>query len=305
MDKVLKQRLVGAAILIALAVIFVPMLFDGPNDREGPRDASIDLPPPPADRREVRRLPLQPVDLSEPAAADLPEPQAPPEPLPSAETVDPAETVVETVTEPSPAPAPQDPAEPEPAPPQQEPEPPQTAPPEPEPPAPVAGGWQVQVASFSSSDTAQRIVAQLEQLGHVAGLDPLVRGDTRLYRVWTGPYGDRELAERARAQIAATVAGVEPMVRELPGSGESVDSMAAQSGFAVQVGSFAEQSNADRQRSQLIERGFDAFIHADETGSRPIWRVRVGLFDTREPAVALQRTLREQAGLEGLVVSHP
>jgi DedD protein len=304
MDKVLKQRLVGAAILIALAVIFVPMLFDGPNDREGPRDASIDLPPPPPDRREVRRLPLQPVDLAEPAVEDSPEPPMPREPVPSEpsdEPVETAETSVEAVAEPAPVPVPQLPSEsePEPEPPRQEPEP------SPEPSALVAGGWQVQVASFSSSATAQRIVEQLEQLGHVAGSDQLVRGQARLYRVWAGPYADRELADRARAQIAATVAGVEPIVRAVPGSGEDVDSMAAQSGYAVQVGSFAEQSNADRQRSQLIESGFDAFIHADETGSRPIWRVRVGLFETREPALVLQRTLREQAGLEGLVVSHP
>ncbi|MFW5815676.1 MAG: SPOR domain-containing protein [Wenzhouxiangella sp.] len=55
----------------------------------------------------------------------------------------------------------------------------------------------------------------------------------------------------------------------------------------------------------MLEQGFDAFIHADETGSRPIWRVRVGVFPQREQAAELQRTLREQLGLEGLLVSHP
>ena len=29
MDQELKQRMIGAAVIIALAVIFVPMLFDG------------------------------------------------------------------------------------------------------------------------------------------------------------------------------------------------------------------------------------------------------------------------------------
>lgn len=35
MDPLLKQRLVGAAVLIGLAVIFVPMVLDGPVERTG------------------------------------------------------------------------------------------------------------------------------------------------------------------------------------------------------------------------------------------------------------------------------
>ena len=57
MDKVLKQRLVGASILIALAVIFVPMLFDS-DDGDGEREMDLNLPDAPAEDLEVRRLPL-------------------------------------------------------------------------------------------------------------------------------------------------------------------------------------------------------------------------------------------------------
>ena len=60
MDKVLKQRLIGASILIALAVIFVPMLFDGPDDSPDSREMSIELPSAPGDRAPVRRLQLNP-----------------------------------------------------------------------------------------------------------------------------------------------------------------------------------------------------------------------------------------------------
>ncbi|NDY96720.1 SPOR domain-containing protein [Wenzhouxiangella limi] len=322
MDKVLKQRLVGAAILIALAVIFVPMLFDGSDRREGPRDASIDLPPPPADRREVRRLPLDPGAASEPRQAEPADsqPVAEPEEIDSQEPAayeSPAESAAPVTEPPVPMPQPEPESEPEAElDPEPEPEPaPETPEPTPQPtpettPGPQesaapAGSWQVQVASFGSAATAERITSQLEQLGHAANTDLLVRGETRLHRVSTGPYADREAADRARAQIAATVAGVEPLVREIPGAGDEASPSPARSGFAVQVGSFAEESNADRQMNQLLDRGFDAFIHADETGSRSIWRVRVGTVATREEASALQRTLREQAGLEGLVVSHP
>ena len=60
MDKVLKRRLIGASILIALAVIFVPMLLVDPDSvRDGGGDA-IDVPPMPDSAREVRRIPLDP-----------------------------------------------------------------------------------------------------------------------------------------------------------------------------------------------------------------------------------------------------
>lgn len=321
MDKVLKQRLVGAAILIALAVIFVPMLFDGRDGSEGPRDLAIDLPPPPADRREVRRLPLNPADVSEPRSQEPSEWQQAGEPTASnPDRTDGPEMQpepAEPTIVPQPSPTPEVPANPDPEPgpsvaeqaPEPASEPIADRPAEPRRESETAGlpdgDWQVQVASFSSVAAAERVSAQLDQLGHAAGVELVVRGETRLHRVWTGPYADRAAAERARAQIAATVAGVEPLVLSVAGTGGESESTPPGSGYAVQVGSFAEQSNADRQRSQLLERGFDAFIHADQTGSRPIWRVRVGLFPTRDEASALQRTLREQAGLEGLVVSHP
>lgn len=319
MDKVLKQRLVGAAILIALAVIFVPMLFDGRDGREGPRDLTIELPPPPDDRREVRRLPLDPAAVSQLRPEESSEWQQGSDPMAAspAQTVEP-ETLpepAEAAVVPQASPIPEPPANPEPGPgvAAQAPEPspqvvgePSAGPGSPSETVGLSDGdWQVQVASFSSAAAAERVTAQLDQLGHVAGVEPVERGQTRLHRVWTGPYRNRADAERARAQIAATVAGVEPLVLSVAGSGNEGESIPSGSGYAVQVGSFAEQSNADRQRSQLLERGFDAFIHADQTGSRPIWRVRVGLFSTRDEASELQRTLREQAGLEGLVVSHP
>ena len=45
MDAPLKQRLVGAAVLVALAVIFLPMLVKGPAPDSGVSNVSIDVPP--------------------------------------------------------------------------------------------------------------------------------------------------------------------------------------------------------------------------------------------------------------------
>lgn len=313
MDKVLKQRLVGATILIALAVIFVPMLFDDGVDRDQARDTVIDLPPPPIDRREVRRLPLDPD-----RAREVPEPHVapPPEPVPGQPEREESEISL-LAPEPESEPEPPDPVE-EPArvaeqvqPPAAQPEPQAESPAAaPTPAAPAAAevdsaeGWIVQVASFSSADTADRVMEQLGRLGHAAAVDVIVRGESRLHRVRSGPYPDRAAADRAQAQIAATVAGVEPVVMSAP-AGLSTPTAAAEGAYSVQVGSFTTRANADRLMEQLRNQGYEAFIHPDEAGPRPIWRVRVGTQATREAAAGLRRELMDQAGLEGLIVSHP
>src|SRR5690606_6206733 len=59
MDPRLKQRLIGAAVLVALAVIFLPMLVKGPAPDSGVSDLSLDLPDRPRDSGTVTRdLPL-------------------------------------------------------------------------------------------------------------------------------------------------------------------------------------------------------------------------------------------------------
>ena len=43
METALKQRLVGAMVLVALAVIFLPMLIKGPAPESGVGDVSLDM----------------------------------------------------------------------------------------------------------------------------------------------------------------------------------------------------------------------------------------------------------------------
>ncbi|MGY6553841.1 MAG: SPOR domain-containing protein [Wenzhouxiangella sp.] len=314
MDKVLKQRLIGATILIALAVIFIPMLFDERPDREGVRDTAIELPPAPVDRREVRRLPLDPDVVRE-------APPPPPEPVvaereereitllepefldeqPFVLIPEPTPEVLDDVAEPEPeapalAEAVRETSSPTPTP----------APAQPAAPASGSASWMVQVASFSSADTANRVSEQLAGLGHAAAVDVIVRGDSRLYRVRTGPYATRADGDRARSQIATTVRGVDPVVMSAPaGLSAPPAARAAAGDYSVQVGSFTARANADRLSEQLRGAGFDAFIHPDESGARPIWRVRVGALASRDEATELRRRLLDQAGLEGLIVSDP
>ncbi len=58
MDTGLKQRLIGAAVLVALAVIFLPMLVKGPAPDSGVSDVPIKMPDGPDGAVETRELPL-------------------------------------------------------------------------------------------------------------------------------------------------------------------------------------------------------------------------------------------------------
>lgn len=347
MDNVLKRRLIGASILIALAVIFLPMLLVGPEPELDDRRLSEPLPEMPSGDREVRRIPLDP-DLArvppsrtddsaaggddrddrgagESAIAPAEPRRIPPDEIvlnpterdAPAEAAEPVDATAPNRSEPVLA-------DPEGA----DPGPAQTSDeassgedsresaqaaaaegdsgtsarrPAAEPPPPAGdGNWVVQVASFGSQESSQATRERLEALGHPVITDEVVRGDTMLYRLRTGPYSDRDRAETARGQIAATVAGVEPIVREV-----SDAALQATPGFAVQVGSFASEENAERETARLRNLGFEAFRQSEDASGRAIWKVLVGTVDDRAAADALRARLVDEAGVEGLVVSHP
>ncbi|MDD3448139.1 MAG: SPOR domain-containing protein [Gammaproteobacteria bacterium] len=212
MDRGLKQRLVGAAVLVALGVIFIPMILDGP----GPDRVTIqsDIPPQPeggfASRvqplREAPSVPERPVATPLPGAPPVPESTPVPEPAPAPESApipEPA-PAPEPAPEPKPAPAPAPKPAPAPAPrPAPAPEP--AARPSPAP-APQAGGevtaWAVQVGSFSSADNAQALRDRLKAAGFTAFTEPGRSADGSAYtRVFVGPEIQREKADALAARL--------------------------------------------------------------------------------------------------------
>jgi len=58
MDQELKQRLIGAAVITALAAIFVPMLFDDPVDESGKIVNELKMPELPGKAQDVEIMPL-------------------------------------------------------------------------------------------------------------------------------------------------------------------------------------------------------------------------------------------------------
>lgn len=205
MDEEAKRRLVGAAVLVALMVIFVPMLVD--KKEESDLGEPIVIPDPPAfeDRFDPAVEP-DPDEFSLP----LPEPESPTRfPLaeesagsPSAEDLRPGMRDTEASR------APVAPAESRPAPTR----PAATGPAEI--PAGVSA-WVVQVASLTAPDAAQRLQNELRQDGYPAFIEQAKVSGMTYYRVRVGPEVDRARADRMATAIGAATGG-SPLVQQYP-----------------------------------------------------------------------------------------
>jgi DedD protein len=112
---------------------------------------------------------------------------------------------------------------------------------------------------------------------------------------------------------AAADPEVEPTPRAAPAGGGSVAADAdgaADSGdsatgmWAVQLGSFSNQENAERLAADLRKQNYAAFLSRLATSSGELHRVRIGPLEDREAAEAMAERLAA-AGHSGQVVPHP
>lgn len=172
----LKQRVIGALVLISLVVIFVPMLFDEPHSER--TSSTIKLPEePPFPEVEAPQTPT-----SETPAYYIEEPDLP--------AASPAKEP-ETVQAPEPVQAPQPKPQPKPEP---KPEPADSA----EYTRSLDGAWVVQLGSFGSADNARRLRENVREKGYNSHLQEITRGDQKLTRVFSGPFAEKAEAERAK-----------------------------------------------------------------------------------------------------------
>lgn len=178
LDKGLKQRIVGALVLVALAVIFLPMLFSREDEL---RQVSVDAPAMP-ERPVMPEIELEPVSVPEPVAED----EVPPvEPVP--------QTPAEALADVAPPAAVAQPAQSQAVVPQKVEE-------------KAASGldannlpvsWSVQLASLSSRAGAEKLQQTLRSKGYNA----YIRSFDGMNRVFVGPVIERAEADRLRDQL--------------------------------------------------------------------------------------------------------
>ncbi|MBU6960868.1 SPOR domain-containing protein [Pseudomonas sp. CVAP len=196
LDNAYKQRMVGALVLVALAVIFLPMLFSREDEQrqvvvhapaapQAPAMPQVQIEP--VVVPEPQALPQEPVPSDEEITAQ----QAPSKPVAPSAPIAPAPVVAKPV---APAPA----AKPAPAP----------APAQPIAAAPskpdtsqsrvdangLSVSWSVQLASLSSRESAESLQKTLRSQGYNA----YIRTADGKNRVFVGPLIERAEADRLR-----------------------------------------------------------------------------------------------------------
>ncbi len=306
MDIALKQRLVGASVLVALAVVVIPMLLGGrPEDPADTR--RIEVPEPPSGTKfETRRYPVgetvQPAATEPAPVINLPEPeqvseetlteQADAQTLaddpPSQADVSPAagetdESIVKEVAGPgitTREPGPVD--------------------------APAASGrYLVQVASFLSKNRAEAIGGQLIEAGYALQSDTVTADAGTLYRVRVGPFATENEAYSAVAAIKSELGDVKPRIVDLePSQSAPVtqpsDPMVR---WVVQVAVLSSAGKADELVAQLKLEGLEAYRETIERNGSQMHRVRVGPFIEREAAIRVDELIGQRLSIDAMVMS--
>ena len=203
MEEPLKARLIGAGILVLLAVALVPELLSGPKNSAGgtaaggaknTRTVTIDLGGAVADGARLEPVPetaaapattstLPTVASPAPAPAPAPEAAALVASTPREQPAATEKVVAPPVRTPETRPAAIEPAV-------------QAS-------APAKGTFSVQVGAFGSEAAARKLVADLKADGMPAYIAPLSKSGKTLHRVRAGPVPDRATADKLAARLKA------------------------------------------------------------------------------------------------------
>lgn len=342
MDVSMKQRLIGAVVLIALAVIFLPLLVKGPAPGSGVENVSL-------------RMPAEPQTSGGTVTEDLPL-DAPAGALPAGGATGMPAPVAGQVA----APAPDDPNAP-------------LA-------AVAAGGFVVSFGNYKDAADADKVIAALRAAGLPGYREGVTLGERQAQRVRIGPFGDQATAESARIRAgqvnsaagakvialdaaapvataatapasttpaaaptkpatpppaaptpaapqtpakpaaaaskpattsAAPVATPAAPTKPAPASASAAEpaprapANPANTGFVVQIGAFASAADATAQRDALRKAGFNAFTDTVPGEHGTLTRVRVGPVMTRAEADALKAKVKAATGKDGMIRPHP
>lgn len=194
MDKTLKQRLIGAAVIIALAVIFIPMLLEGPKE-DDPVSMKIEIPEKPV--YEIpNRLgtapalpePTPPVPVLTPPQVIIPEKPASVDVTPAPTPVEKPVAVIEKPVKPPVVPV----------------KPVVKKEPVRKPVIASDSGFVIQVGSFSERQNAMVLRDKLKAGGYPAFVESGKSKNKTIYRVKVGPQPTRADADKLRQKLLDT-----------------------------------------------------------------------------------------------------
>ncbi len=258
MDDRLKQRLVGAAVLVALAVIFLPMLLDG-EPRPVERTVRLGLPERPAFEGEGETIPLleepektgerTPAEPAGNTSLDL----LPQEPL--------AEVATATTTT--------------------------AATPEPANESPVGSPADTQAEAQVPQETGTPPVSTSHETASVIEESTVTH---------PSPVAEPQtIAEPQGTRQPEAVATPPAPASAQPAT--TVDPASAR-GWWVQLGVFSRKNNAERLARRGVNAGFPCQVGVFTSGSRTLHRVRCGAWADQSTANQQQQKLLQKLGLK-------
>lgn len=341
----MKTRLLGAAVLIALAVLFVPMFFSStPPKTGGDETVSLAIPPAPDRDLQTRTMSLTPGAASAGTAAAAPaaassaagqaatpagsdklatveigsnrprdvetDPAAGQQPAPTTVTRPgaPGQPVIpnQAAAPPKPTAQPAIPAQTKPA------AIPAAATPAPAADLPAAtaahGRYTLNLSAYASAASAQSLTQRVRALGYPVSSRPLNQAGKQLTLVTAGPFDTRAAAEAARLKITQTIPGAPARLEgsaSTPAQDDAPAAAARAGGWAVQVAAMGSQADATALRDKLRSNGFDGYVDTVNASGKQLWRVRAGPQTQRDDAVRVRDQIKTKLGLAGNVVSAP
>lgn len=327
MEPALKTRLIGAAVLVAIIVIVVPMFFSGPPSHTG-KNVSLALPPAPDQELSARTMSVAPPPSAATVASPATQAAPPSDKLASVNV--PSQRPADVHPENTPAPARANGATtpaPSTATPRQtrkpvaraaktaKPAAKPTKKPAPRPSAPMPGqaaqgAYSVVMGAYSDSTNARDLMRRVRALGYPVHAEKVTSGGKLAARIVAGPFATRTAGETARLRLkqsipsapATLVAASVNQKGDAPGSALPAGKAG---GWAVQLGAFSHRDDALALRNKLRKAGFDGYVDDVQSGGRTLWRVRVGPRTQRADAESLRDRLATRMKLSGVIVTVP
>lgn len=183
MDRGLKERLVGAAVLVAIGAWLIPWVLDGPEQISQPQATALDLPVPSAESPPVRTETVRLDRREAPAASPVPSTPAASAATASREDSGTAPSAEPAATPPTPVVIAESTTV-----------------------APAAANesqWYVQVGAFGDEGNAERQAARVDTFGFDAHVSAFPAGSGVVHRVRIGPQSTRERAEAIASSLSA------------------------------------------------------------------------------------------------------
>ena len=336
MKVALKQRLVGASVIIALAVIFIPMMFDNTRVSQN-QSISIDIPDEPEGlKRKVVNIDTGRLtngsENNEQSAASETSDNTNSESLSPDQNlgkIDKQETIIDMVDNSIDKP---DSETPEIVLPDgneddnnnteilaqidkqestdNDKDVQETVPPINQISKPVIRNYvepsshRIKYGVFSQHNNAQQLKAKIINSGYTAIVEK--DNETNMFTVFSKEFATEADAQKVSNMIQDLKLNIgKPSILSFDEINRDTADLLLDTGWIIQIGSFASKVNSIKLRDKIRNKGFVSFV--DEiinSKKQKRYRVRIGPYATRDEAVSEQNNVNKAMNLKGLIKPH-